>query len=57
MATFQKRGNFWRAQIRINNIPSVTHLRHEAQAETWARSVEAEMDRGIFLDRSEAERM
>jgi hypothetical protein len=27
-----------------------------AEAEAWARRIESEMDRGVFVDRSEAER-
>lgn len=57
MATFQKRGNYWRAQIRNKQYPPQSRtFDTKAQAETWARSIEAEMDRGIFLDHSEAER-
>ncbi|MHB1333305.1 MAG: tyrosine-type recombinase/integrase [Sulfuriferula sp.] len=57
MASIRKKGDFqWHVQIRRKGFAAVTKtLNTRAEAETWARSVENEMDRGVFIDRSEAE--
>ncbi|MBU2832106.1 hypothetical protein [Acidithiobacillus ferriphilus] len=57
MATFQLRGNRqWRAMIRRKGWPEQSRtFDSEADAERWARAVEEEMDRGIFVSRKEAE--
>jgi integrase len=57
MATFDKRGDLqWRAQIRRKGYPVVRKtFDSRADAEAWARSVENEMDRGVFVSRTEAE--
>lgn len=56
MASISKRGQFWRAQIRNKGYPSQSRtFDTRAAAEKWARLIESEMDRGIFIDRSEAE--
>lgn len=57
MASITKRGNYWRAQIRLKGNES--HSRTfdtKAAAEKWARITEAEMDKGLFYDRTEAEK-
>jgi integrase len=47
----------WQAQVRRRGILPVTRTFHAKQdAERWARHTESEIDRGAFLDRSEAER-
>lgn len=58
MATIQKRGSYqWRALIRRKGFPLQTKtFEKQADAEKWARDVESQMDRGIFVDRSQAER-
>lgn len=57
MASITKRGDFWRAQVRVRGHESISRtFDKKADAEKWARHVENEMDRGIFYDRSEAER-
>ena len=57
MATVQKRGPYqWRVQIRKKGFPPQTRtfgVRSEADA--WARQIEGEMDRGLFVSRKEAE--
>ena len=57
MATGQKRGPYqWRVQILKKGFPPQTRtfdVRSEADA--WARQVEGEMDRGLFVSRKEAE--
>lgn len=57
MATITKRGDLqWQAKIRRKGYPPQSHtFATKADAEAWARDVEREMDRGMFLDRSEAE--
>jgi hypothetical protein len=47
MATFRKRGASWHVQIRRAEHPALTRsFRHKADAEAWARQVEAGLDRG-----------
>lgn len=59
MATIRKRGEYqWEAQVRKKGYPSQTKtFKNKADAERWARQVETEMDRGVFVSRFEAERM
>lgn len=48
----------WKAQVRKHGLPTVTKtfkIKHDA--EVWARSVEADQDRGVFVNRSEADRV
>jgi len=57
MAYIQKRGDYqWRVQIRRKGHPTqckTFFTRKEADA--WARLIESEMDRGVFVSRAEAE--
>lgn len=47
----------WQAQIRRAGHKPVTNtFINKSDAVMWARQIESEIDRGIFLDRSEAER-
>lgn len=47
----------WRAQIRRRgHAPQVKTFRRRADAEAWARDVEARMDRGVFADTRDSER-
>jgi hypothetical protein len=57
MATIRERGPYqWQAQIlRKGQSPQYKTFNNKADAEKWARHVEAEMDRGIFVQRKEAE--
>jgi integrase len=57
MATFRWRGDYqWKVEIRRKGWPYQTRtFESKADAEKWARLVEGEMDKGIFVDRSEAE--
>jgi integrase len=51
MATYLKRGETWRAQIRRKGYKAVTAtFPTKAQAQAWARKVEAEMDARRFND-------
>ena len=58
MAAFRKRGDYqWQVEIRRKGFPYQTKtFETKADAEAWARMIEHEMDRGIFIDRTEAER-
>ena len=57
MATFEKRGKFWRVKIRRSGEPTQTRtFDNKAHAEKWARSVEGEIDNGVVIDRRLAER-
>ncbi|MCB5206700.1 site-specific integrase [Methylovorus mays] len=60
MATIRKRVNenfvSYEVQVRKRGQPRQTKtFRNRADAEKWGRMIEAEMDRGVFVDRSEAE--
>ena len=57
MATFRKRGAYqWQAQVRKKGQPLQTKtLETRALAEQWARAIEVEMDKGVFISRAEAE--
>ena len=57
MATIRKKGEYqWHAQIRRKGYPFETKtFNTKTEAEAWARSVENEMDRGVFASRVEAE--
>ncbi len=57
MATFRKRGPYqWQAQVRKKGHPLQTKtFETRAAAETWARAIEVEMDKGAFVSRAEAE--
>lgn len=57
MATIRKKGDYqWHVQVRRKGFPSQTKTFDiKTDAEAWARMIESEMDRGVFIDRSEAE--
>lgn len=57
MATFdQRESGYWQAKVRRKGWPVQSKtFRTKAEAETWARAVESEMDRGAFISRSAAE--
>ena len=57
MATIRNRGSYqWEAQIRRKGYPTQSKtFEIKADAEMWARSIENEMDRGVFISRAEAE--
>ena len=57
LATFTKRGEYqWQAKIRRQGHPGQSKtFNTKAEAEAWARLIEGEMDRGIFVSRAEAE--
>ena len=46
----------WQAQIRRRGHPAqIRTFDHKAEAEAWARQIESEIDRGVFVSRAEAE--
>jgi integrase len=57
MATFeQRKSGWWQAKIRRKGHPPQSKtFQFKVDAEAWARDIENKMDRGIFVDRSEAE--
>ena len=58
MATLTYRGPYqWQAIVRRTGYPSQTRtFENKRDAQYWAATVESEMRRGLFIDRSEAER-
>lgn len=58
MATFRQRGNRWQAQVRRQGQPIETKsFVTRLDAERWARGIETEMDRGGYVNQSEAHRI
>lgn len=56
MATIVKRGSTFQAKIRRHGFPLQTaSFDTRAEAEAWARMIESEMDRGVFVNRSLAD--
>ena len=56
MPAFEKRSGSHRAIIRRKGYPvQKKTFKRKADAVRWAKSVENEMDRGIFVSRNEAE--
>jgi len=57
MATIRKRGEYqWEAQIRRKGHPALSKtFETRTDAEDWARDIERDMRRGLFVDRRESE--
>lgn len=57
MATIRKRGTAqWEARIRKKGWPvTCKTFDTKIQADQWSRQIESEMDRGVFISRTEAE--
>ncbi|MBR7945372.1 integrase [Burkholderia cenocepacia] len=57
MAAITKRGPYqWRAQVRRRGYPAQSKtFETKAEAEAWAKMIESEMSRGVWVSRSEAE--
>lgn len=54
---FPRESGFWQARVRRKGWPSQSKtFAKKSEAEAWARSVEAEMDRGAFVSAAPAER-
>ncbi|MBT9591800.1 MAG: tyrosine-type recombinase/integrase, partial [Thiobacillus sp.] len=58
MATIRKRGELqWQAIVKRRGHPLVSKTWDtRKEAEAWARQIESEMDRGVFVSRAEVER-
>jgi integrase len=57
VATIRRRGKSWEAQIRREGWPVLSrNFKSKTSARAWATSIESEMERGVFVDRTEAER-
>jgi integrase len=57
MASIVKRANGWQVQIRKQGYQPISkRFDKKADADIWARVTESEMDRGVFVDHTEAER-
>lgn len=58
MATYRKVGKRWQAVIRKRGYsPQSKTFSQKTDAKAWATTLESEMDRGHFQDRSKADRM
>ncbi len=59
MATITRtKSGTWKAQVRRIGLPAVNKtFKAKYDAEAWSRSVESEQDRGVFVNRSEADRV
>lgn len=59
MATIRKRGELqWQAIVKRKGFPGQSKTWNtRKEAEAWARQIESEMDRGVFVSRSEVERV
>lgn len=56
MASIRPRNGKWQARISRKGHPPVEKtFRTRADAEKWSRTVESEIDRGLYIDRSAAE--
>lgn len=56
MASFRKRSNGWQVRIKRKGYPEQTKtFTTYNDATAWARLIESEIDRGTFVNRSEAE--
>lgn len=57
MATIRARGERWQAMIRRKGQQPITKtFTNKKDAEAWSRLVEVEIERGVFVDRSEADK-
>jgi len=57
MASISKRSKGWQVQIRKQGYQNISkRFDKKADADAWARMTESEMDRGVFIDRTEAEK-
>lgn len=55
MASIRKKGDFqWHVQVRRKRISATRTFTHKADAEAWAREIESEIDRGVYVSRKES---
>lgn len=56
MATICRRKEGWQVQVRKKGYKPVSKCFHKkSEADAWARQIESEMDRSVFVDRTQAE--
>ncbi len=56
MATFRKRSGAWQVRIQRDGYPALSKtFKLKLEAEAWARNIEAEFDRSIFINHTQAE--
>jgi integrase len=56
MAAIRKKGELqWHVQIRRKSVKETRTFTHRADAEAWARKIESEIDRGVYVSMAEAE--
>ncbi|MEZ0246990.1 MAG: site-specific integrase, partial [Methylophilaceae bacterium] len=57
MATIRKRGKVWQVQVRKKGYPLQSKsFSYKSDAEIWAKGLERDMERGVFVSNSEAEK-
>ncbi|MDD5328711.1 MAG: tyrosine-type recombinase/integrase [Sulfuricella sp.] len=56
MASIRQRGKFWEARVRREGQTVSHSFSTKADARAWSTVIESEIERGIFLDRTEAEK-
>ena len=57
MASIRKRGNKWQARVSVKFVGSTDKsFLNKSDAEAWAKIAEADMIRGVFIKRTDAER-
>lgn len=57
MASYRQHGNGWQVRVRRQGYPDQTKtFESKVDAEKWARAIESEIDRGQFVNLSEAQR-
>ncbi|MBI5897889.1 MAG: site-specific integrase [Rhodocyclales bacterium] len=57
MATIRQRDGFWEARVRREGWPKISRsFNSKAEARAWASVIESEIERGVFIDRTEAEK-
>jgi len=58
MATVRKLRNKWQAQVRLKGVkPQAKSFTLKSDAVAWARMIEAEIQRGVFVDTAVAQQM
>lgn len=56
MASIRQRGKYWEARVRLEGQTLSHSFSTKADARAWATVIESEIERGIFIDRTEAEK-
>lgn len=56
MASIRQRGKFWEARVRREGLTLSHSFSTKADARAWATVIESEIERGVFIDRTEAEK-